>query len=70
LYFDFHAHDERNESGYFSRYAEGESIADAGGIVAAYDGQHGWYWQNTGAEPVRVTLTVAGFYSELVTLTF
>lgn len=70
LYFDFHGHDNDNESGFFTRYDDGDSVADAGAIVAAYSGQHGWYWQNRGTEPVSVTLTVSGFFDDLVELTF
>ena len=70
VYYDFHAHDETNETGFFTRYSEGESASDAGGIIAAYAGQHGWYWDNTNEAPLTVTLTVAGFYDDLVELTF
>ena len=35
-------------------------------IVAAYDGQHGWYWQNLEPDDVTLTLEVAGFYDEIV----
>ncbi|MEM6638397.1 MAG: hypothetical protein AAF610_00705 [Pseudomonadota bacterium] len=66
IYFDFHAHTDDNTSGFYTRYANGESIADGGSIVAAYAGQHGWYFENAGRSGVTVTLTVAGFYDELI----
>ena len=68
VYFDFHGHDERNESGFYTRYADGESVADSGGIVAAYAGQHGWYWENTATEAIDITLTASGFFDELIRL--
>ena len=70
VYYDFHGHDETNETGFFTRYSEGVGTTDAGGIVAAYSGQHGWYWENDASEPVSVTLTVAGFFDDLVELEF
>ncbi len=65
-YYDLHAHDDAFGPEFFSRYEEGESNAQSGLIVAAYDGQHGWYWMNTELEPMKVSLTVAGFYDELI----
>jgi len=37
----------------------------AGTFVAAFDGTHGWYWQNRGAEPVTVEIVVTGFQASL-----
>lgn len=34
-----------------------------GSYVAPFAGIHGWFWENPGAETVRVRLTTAGFYS-------
>ena len=65
-YYDFHAHQANGNPDFFSRYDEGEGVASAGSIVAAYPGQHGWYWLNLEADPITITLEVAGDYNEVV----
>ncbi len=65
-YYDFHAHDEAFGPEFFTRYDEGEGTERSGSIVAAYDGQHGWFWLNLEADPITITLEVAGFYDEVV----
>lgn len=65
-YYDFHAHDEAFGEEFFTRYAEGEGSSSAGSIVAAYDGQHGWFWLNISDEPITITLEVMGFYDEII----
>ena len=37
--------------------------ADSGVLVAAFDGQHGWFWRNRGADTVIVTLRTSGDYT-------
>ena len=47
-------------------YAKGQAQAsDAGELVAAFDGMHGWFWRNRGSAPVTVTLRTEGDYQEL-----
>ena len=65
-YYDFHAHDEAFGDEFFTRYAEGEGSSSAGSIVAAYDGQHGWFWLNISYAPITITLEVMGFYDEII----
>jgi hypothetical protein len=65
-YYDFHAHDEAFGNEFFTRYAEGEGSSSAGSIVAAYDGQHGWFWLNISDAPITITLEVMGFYDEII----
>jgi len=65
VYTDFHGHPP-GEGEFFTRYSETEGEADQGAIVAAYDGQHGWFWLNISDNPVTVTLTVAGFFDEVI----
>ena len=68
VYYDFHAHDKAFGDEFFTRYDEGEGNARTGAIIAAYDGQHGWYWLNIADGPTTVTLNVAGFYDELINI--
>jgi hypothetical protein len=65
-YYDFHAHSKAFDPEFFTRYNQGEGIGDSGSIVAAYAGQHGWYWLNIATEEITITLEVAGFYSDIV----
>ena len=59
--FDLHAEPEGAAPGVASSYAQGRAAADAGTYVAAFDGIHGWFWENRGAGTVTVRLRVAGF---------
>lgn len=46
-------------------YEKGRSVAaDAGILVAAFDGNHGWFWRNRTQAPVTLTLRTRGSYSE------
>jgi len=60
--FDLHAHGGGRSTTYIkgrgSRGAEGE-------IVAAFDGDHGWFWRNRDRKVVTVTLMLRGAYSAL-----
>lgn len=47
-------------------YAKGKAQAgDKGVLVAAFDGWHGWFWRNRGAQPVTVILRTSGEYQDL-----
>lgn len=65
-YYDFHAHDDAFGPEFFTRYDEGEGSARSGSIIAAYSGQHGWFWLNLEQKPITINLDVAGFYDEIV----
>jgi len=68
VYTDFHAdpHDiDRYPAGYFVRYHESESGAGSGSLVAPFTGNHGWYWLNIEEHPVRIELTVHGYYDSI-----
>ena len=34
-------------------------------LVAAFKGQHGWYWKNRGRQQVTVVLSTAGQYASI-----
>ena len=47
-------------------YVKGRGVAqDEGELVAAFNGQHGWFWRNRGAADVTVVLRTGGAYSRL-----
>lgn len=50
----------------YVNYRKGTSVsADAGALVAAMDGSHGWFWRNRSDRPVAITLRTRGTYIEL-----
>ena len=61
--FEFHAEPDGGPAGYAQTYEKSRGSAASGTLTAPFSGIHGWYWQNTGAEPVTVTLTSSGFYN-------
>ncbi|OAO04853.1 transmembrane anchor protein [Sphingomonadales bacterium EhC05] len=47
-------------------YGKGrESTGENGTLVAAFDGNHGWFWRNRSGGTVTVTLRTDGAYTEL-----
>lgn len=47
-------------------YEKGRSVpADDGDLVAAFTGNHGWYWRNRGQSDVSVVLRTRGQYSDI-----
>lgn len=67
VYSDFHGHTPEAGPNFFVRYREHqEGSGDSGSLVAPFQGEHGWYWLNYNAHPVTVTLTVTGYYDEII----
>lgn len=53
-------------SGQATSYEKGRSVGgDEGVLVAAFDGNHGWFWRNRGTTPVTVVLRVRGEYAAI-----
>tara|TARA_R110000744_G_scaffold380561_1_gene502602 strand:- start:36301 stop:36924 length:624 start_codon:yes stop_codon:yes gene_type:complete len=46
-------------------YEKGTETSKQGTLVAAFDGNHGWYWKNRSASPITITLTTTGDYQEI-----
>ncbi len=68
VYCDMHGHDPAAGSDFFVRYREDQEGATeaTGSLVAPFDGEHGWYWLNINDGPVTITLTVTGFFDDIV----
>jgi len=66
LHVDMHAEREGAAADEYTSYriADGENTG-AGDYRAAFNGAHGWYWENRGDTEVVLTLNVSGFYTEL-----
>lgn len=67
-YCDLHGHDPAAGSEFFVRYREDQEGATdvTGSLVAPFDGEHGWYWLNINTQPITITLTVTGFFDDIV----
>lgn len=47
-------------------YEQGRAVPEqAGELVAAFTGNHGWFWRNRTDAPVTLTLRTAGQYAEM-----
>lgn len=67
IYSDFHGHDPALGNEFWVRYREQmEGSGGDGSLVAPFDGEHGWYWVNYNEYPVVVTLTVTGYFEDVV----
>jgi hypothetical protein len=67
IYSDFHGHDPLAGNQYWVRYSEHqEGSGDNGSLVAPFEGEHGWYWLNYNDFPVTITLTVTGYYDDII----
>ena len=67
IYSDFHGHDPEVSSEFFVRYEEQQEGAGGNGsLVAPFGGEHGWYWLNYNEFPVTVTLSVNGYYDDII----
>jgi hypothetical protein len=68
VYSDLHGHDPAAGQEFFVRYREDQDGATeaTGSLVAPFAGEHGWYWLNIHDGPVTITLTVTGFYDDIV----
>ena len=68
VYCDMHGHDPAAGQDFFVRYREDQEGATeaTGSLVAPFDGEHGWYWLNIHDGPVTITLTVTGFFDDVV----
>lgn len=63
--YDTHADSEDPPRSYHG-YEKGTGLASQEGVLeAAFDGMHGWFWRNRGAEPLTVTLRTTGVYTEI-----
>lgn len=53
------------EGNYASYWKEDDQTTGHGAFEAPFDGMHGWFWQNLGAEPVTIRLKTAGYYDRI-----
>jgi hypothetical protein len=66
VYVDFHGH-EPGAGREFVRYEEQQSGHEGrGSLVAPFTGEHGWFWLNISDKPVTITLTLSGYYKDII----
>jgi hypothetical protein len=61
--FDMHTEPAGRPPSASESFERGATREGRGSYVAPYDGIHGWFFENTGEEPVTVTVTTVGFYT-------
>ena len=68
VYCDYHGHDPDAGSDFFVRYREQDEGGSnvSGSLVAPFGGEHGWYWLNYNDFPVTITLTVTGYFDDII----
>ena len=63
LYYDTHGDPYGAPQDFYHGYGKGRDTAEqAGELVAAFNGRHGWYWRNSSDQPVTLTLRTEGQY--------
>ena len=61
--YDFHGEPDGTPARYSESYGKGTAASASGSFLAPTPGIHGWFWENTGAGRVTITLTTSGFYT-------
>jgi hypothetical protein len=62
--YELHAEPDGAPAGYAQSYEKKNAFSQASGtLTAPFPGIHGWYWENTTAQEVTVTLKTAGYYN-------
>ena len=61
---DFHTVPDGKPLSASETFMRGTASSGQGTYRAPYPGLHGWYWKNTGKEPVKIILNASGFFTE------
>lgn len=63
---DMHGEPENAKPNEFTTYwKEPQQTGGRGQFSAGFDGIHGWFWRNKGAQPVTIKVQVTGFHEKL-----
>ena len=65
LFFDLHGEPQGDTTGYFKTFEKDTKAHASGSLTTIFTGTHGWYWKNSHAFPVVITLKVSGEYQRL-----
>ena len=66
IYEDYHGHDPSLGDGFVRYEEQQEGSSNNGSLTAPFSGEHGWYWLNYNEFPVTVTLTVTGYFDDVI----
>jgi hypothetical protein len=68
VYSQFHGHTPEFGDEFWVEYLEIEQGAteESGSLVAPFSGEHGWFWLNLSDDPVTITLTVTGYFQDMI----
>jgi hypothetical protein len=66
IYEDYHGHDPALGAGFVRYEEQQEGSSNNGSLTAPFSGEHGWYWLNYNEFPVTITLTVTGYFDDLI----
>lgn len=64
IFYDLHGDSKELKINYHI-YNKGTKQQDEGILVAAFDGNHGWYWKNRTSEVITITLQTDGQYLDI-----
>ena len=65
VFFDLHGQGPKPTGHPTQRYGQGILHSAQGEITAAFDGMHGWYWENRTNHDVQVTVKAWGQFKEM-----
>lgn len=65
VYYDFHGEPAGDTTGYFKSYKTATATQANGSVTTPFKGTHGWYWKNSSATPVVITVQTKGPYEPL-----
>jgi hypothetical protein len=63
--FDMHGEKVGAGDEFSSYWKDRQQSASNGRFIAPFDGTHGWWWKNSGADPVTITVKVGGYFERL-----
>src|SRR5688572_14408804 len=67
VYVDYHGHDPAISPDFWVRYNEQqEGAGNNGSLTAPFAGEHGWFWLNYNEFPVTITLTITGYFEDII----
>jgi hypothetical protein len=67
VYADYYGQDPAWGDNYWVRYEELQAgSTSSGSLTAPFSGEHGWYWLNYNEFDVTITLTVSGYFEDIV----
>jgi hypothetical protein len=67
VYVDYYGQDPALGDDFWVRYEElHEGSTSSGSLTAPFSGEHGWYWLNYNEFDVTITLTVSGYFDDII----